>query len=820
MQRSLLLAIVLLLAAIAAALLLLQDSAASATELPATQKEESSAAAEAVANTSGAQATPSTSQPERAVAEAIEPATPPGTTAVLRVFAFYKTQPEETSSPDTEPPARDVLITLRWGTRERANAVREQVLTDASGLATFVGVPPGKWRLQSDRGDSQSIEVVPGEANIAFGLDVGISVAGTVVDSRRNPVANASIWLQTRSPKWYGGRVLTKSDEQGRFALEHIPPHVSLGAFARNHTRSALVDLDVVDTKRRPAEVTLQLLDRGGQLAGIVVDQAGRPIANAIVGVGKQDGRLDMRGKRIIERWSIRSTKTGSNGRFLLEGLLPGKTTMAVRKRGYGIWRSECEVLDQQDQEIRITLQRSGTLHGIVTNNAGEPFAGALIRSYDLEPGIPFIAGGQIDFEETFGYVATTADEHGAYTLPDVTAGTAHVFVQKGGRYLRMGEPVPYATAKLEMPPGGKVEWNPQVTNGRTVEGIVYYKDGHPMPNVFITLIDQKSGKQHVQTNNKDGVFTFVNLDDTTYDVHVQVWNAPKGAPPLERSGVVPDQGRVELHATFDKPVKLAKGTVTGRIDDAGLRIQNLQNAYVSLHHEERWFLEGDKLTDGSFQFDNVAPGKFRLVLKEGDTVLCVSDGHELQPGGQLDVGMLQTRPGGSVRIRVTRDAGTEACDPKVYFRKQGDVASSSVALGIGNEKLVTSLSPGTYQVSAYHKGMASVTASVTVAAGQTSNLSLHLKAGTLTRFETWMPPEQNASNYQYSIQDSVGQTVRSSKGSYGSQSRRPFAFALTLPTGDYTITFAADTTFAGTAKFSVDGSRPEQTVRVDLAAK
>ncbi len=834
MQRSLITAIVLLIALLAAGLWWLQSSATVAPDLPKTPQMVAPEAADVETGSGTTQPEQASVPTERAVASTADATTAKAETAVLRVHAIYKQSEQQQAQLPAEQlpaeqvpadktdrqPASGVLITLRWATREHAYQVREQVVTDAAGLATFVSVPPGRWSLRSDRGARKSFDLEPGETDITFELDYGVSVAGLVVNSKQQPVGNASVWLQSRSPDWAGGNVLTTTGSDGRFLLEHIPAHVSLGAFARNYTRSPLVDLDVIDTTTPPAKVTLQLLDKGGQLSGVVINKEGKPIANALLGIGKQDGRLDMRGDRIIERWSVRSTKTGSDGRFLLEGLQPGPTTIAVKANGYGFWRSDCEIVDQQDQEITIEVERSGTVFGVVTNGKGEPFAGAIIRGYDLAPRTPFIAGGQIDFDETFGYLATTADEQGAYALRDVTAGTAHMYVQKGGRHLQMGEPVPYAHKQLDVPPGGKVEWNPVVSNGRTIEGVVYFQDGHPMPNVFITLIDQKSGKQHVQTNNREGVFLFVNLDDAIYDVHVQVWDQPKDAPPLEQAGIVPDQGRVELRATFDKPIKKAKGTVTGRVDDLGLRIKNIKNAFVTLHSEERWFREGDKLVDGTFTFDEVTPCRFRLVLKEGDTVLGISDWHELLPGAQLDTGVLQTKPGGSVRIQVTRDAGTEACEPKLYFRGDGGVSSSVVRLGLRNEVLVTSLSPGQYRVTGYYKGMASITSSVTIAAGNTTNLTLQLKAGALTRFEVWVPPDQAVDHYEYSITKSTGEVVRNSKGTFGAQSRRPLAFAVTLPHGSYTIEFAADRAFTGKAPFTIDGTQLEQTVRVDLAPK
>ncbi|MGK0303421.1 MAG: hypothetical protein ACI89X_004314, partial [Planctomycetota bacterium] len=389
MQRTLAIAIVLLLAAYAVGLWWLQDTTTAAPNAPESRQDVDPADAnieEGSAPAAAEQAVPN----ERAVAATAEATTAKATSAVLRVHAFY-IAPEHTNSPaGHEQLAAGVQVTLRRASRGYAYAIRERVMTDKSGLATFTGVPPGKWSLRSDRGDRKSIDVTPGETDVGFQLEFGVSVTGSVVNSKQQPIANASVWLQSRNPDWHGGSVLTTTGPDGRFSLENIPPHVSLGALARNYTRSPLVDLDVIDTSNPPAHVTLQLSDRGGQLTGIVRNKDGEPIANARVGMGKQNGRLDIRGDRIIERWSIRSTTTGQDGRFLLEGLLPGTTDVAVQAKGYGFWRSQCEIIDQQEEEITIEVECSGTVFGIVKNGEGEPFAEAIIRCYDLAPGTPF----------------------------------------------------------------------------------------------------------------------------------------------------------------------------------------------------------------------------------------------------------------------------------------------------------------------------------------------------------------------------------------------------------------------------------------------
>lgn len=712
-------------------------------------------------------------------------------------------------------PANGVTLTLRRSTREHAYLVREQRRTDDDGRATFRDVPIGTWSLRSDRGDRKSVEVTPGAKELAFELEVGVTVDGVVRAPGGAAVADASVWLQTRHTDWSGGRVLTLTDADGRFALQHIPPHVSLGALAAGFAQSRLVDLDTVDTSSGRAEVILELGADGGGLHGVVVDDRGRPVQGARVGAGKNKRFLDMRGDRVIEKWSVRSTRTDERGRYALIGLPSGEQPVACSMPGFGVWRSSCQVEAGGSAEVNITLQRAGAIFGQVTKAEGAPFAGALVRAYDRAPGTSFLAGGQIDWDEMFGHFATVADEQGHYELTGVTAGEVHVFVQPGGGHFLDG-PVVHQRTVLEVPPGGRVEWSPEVTEGRVLEGLVLYRDGYPMQNVFVTLSDEATGVERVQTNDRQGVFRFVNLDDAVYSVRVQMWDAPKGSPPLQATGLRPGQARAELIAQHDKPVKLAPGKVLGRIDDVGLRIRNRKDLRVVLASDQRWFRDGGQVEGGAFSFDRVTPCRFRLTLQEGEAVLAHSGWFELKEGEELDVGVLRTVPGGSVRVKAARGAGAETAAPTLYFRHD-DASRSTVVTLTGDEQLVENLTPGHYKVTGYAKGLVSIKGEVAVAAGGVADLRLALTKGVLTKFEVWVPTDQVVAHYDYNIRDAAGIEFRSYGADFGSSPTRPFRISVTMPPGSYTIDYRADDVYVGEQAFDVADQPAAEPIRVDL---
>lgn len=812
MQRSLTLALVLLLALAVAAFWWFRagppPSPADAGAHPPTASAAPGAAASADVPPA-ATAPAATTANERDAANPADAARSETGRGVLRVFARWP----------GDLPAADVHLHVRTASYRRGYQVVGQAVTDAAGLATFVGLDADKYSLRSDRGDRKDVDVTGGEQEVVFELEAGVAVIGRVVAPDDRPVAGASVWLQTQDPLWTGGRALAITGAHGRFALEHVPTKVSLGAFAKGFARSELLDLDVVDTSKPPVDVTLRLLPGGGELVGIVVDERDAPIARALVGIGREDGSIDMRGERVIERWSVRTAETDDRGRFALDGLAAGEQPLTVRATGYGFRRSTCTVVAGETTEVTVQMQRSGTIRGIVRGADDAPMPGARIRCYDIAPKTPFLAGGQIDFDETFGYLAVAADGNGAYEVRDATAGTAWVFAQPGTRP-NWGDPVPYATAELEVPPGGTVEWNPVVTEGHTVAGVVRYRDGHPMGDVFITLIDEKTQAQHVLTNNKEGEFRFTNLEPSTYTARVQYWDAPKGAPALEQSGIVPDRGRVELKAPFDKPVKQAPGSVLGRVDDVGGRIENPKAARVALMSDRNWFRDDGALVDGAFRFDDVEPCRFRLALMEEESTLACSDWFELLPGAVLDTGVLTTVPGGAVHVTVTRASGTEECAPKLWFQQDGAPRGTSLEIGRASEAQVGSLTPGSYRVTAWAKNMAYVETAVTVAAGTTTELPLRFEAGRTCRFSVWLPADATMTRYRYVVAGHDDRVLRDKSGDVGTMPTRPFPVVVSAPLGEWTLTFTADDRLTGAVSFRVTAADGDLELRLDLAAK
>lgn len=692
-------------------------------------------------------------------------------------------------------------------------------LTDEHGRIEFTGVEPCKLYLSTDRRDRMNVEVKPGLNEVDFEVKAGIDVVGTVLDPDGAPVAGATIWLQTASNTWDGGRVLGETVDDGSFTLDNVAPNCSLGAFARGFGPSPLIDLDVVDQSSLPARVELHLLPQGGDLTGRVTDRDGAPVAGAQVAVGDGSQRADYENDRVIEVWGIRCVETDGDGRYTVLGVPAGDNVVTARAPGFGIWRGNAGIMAGTTTTLDPTLLRSAVLFGTVTDKDGVPDAGARISAYDREPGTHFLAGGQIDFDLPFGNVGTVADEQGRYRLEGVTPGTAWLFAQRQSGGTRGGVSVAVEHATIEIVAGSEMRWDPVIDVGRSVAGVVRYRDGYPIPHLFITLHDERTGEDRVINSDKEGCFRFLCLDDSTYEVRVQPpFDAPRDNVPPRRSGIVPDQGPVEITVEYDKPKKEVPGTVSGRIADAGGRIRNPKATTVTLDSDAGWFFPGNKVVDGAFRFEQVRPCRFRVILKEEETVLASTDWFELAAAGEVDVGVLTTEPAGALRIHVARAEGAEDFEPKLYLRREGDPLSTTIAPGRSADVLVPNLTPGDYEVSGWFKGMIGVKATSAVSVGQTADLTIELQPGATGKIDVWWPEDRATSERRgYRITDASGTVVQEYEGRLHTMPTRPYELRFTLAAGRQHLEFWTDDGLRGELDFEIPASLVAPTLRVDL---
>jgi hypothetical protein len=425
------------------------------------------------------------------------------------------------------------------------------------------------------------------------------------------------------------------------------------------------------------------------------------------------------------------------------------------------------------------------------------------VRAFPTAIAETFLQGGQYDFDSTFGYASAVADEAGRYRLLRAEPGELHLYAGPGGRRTSMGT-VPWANAVLHAQPGAAIEWNAKIDAGLTVRGVVRYRDGAPMPNVFITLSEPGSKAQRrVVVNGKDGRFRFVRLQKQPYDIAVQVWDPPSGSPPVGAREVWPDTGEIEVIAAFDAPKKRQNGSVRGTIADPAGRLTGRLS--VILSKGGSWYTQSH-LEGMSFRFDDVEPGTVQVIAMSGEDPVLFGPKVELHDAEQKDFGTLSTEPGGKVRLTIGREPGTEAMQPKLFLQQNGASHARSVTIAAGvNELLIDNLCTGAYELSAYEKGLAATRAKCTVVANAETPARITLRPTTQRELVVEYMAAQKIAHIRVLGANGVEEFAR--EGRYVQE--RPLRIDLALPVGRFTLRVETEGGGVAETAFAVESLAP-----------
>jgi protocatechuate 3,4-dioxygenase beta subunit len=297
------------------------------------------------------------------------------------------------------------------------------------------------------------------------------------------------------------------ADAEGRFALGPLPPG-EYDVFAERDGQHGFAHLSLSE-ERPDAEATVYL----GTLVhieGVVLDEAGQPIAEAIVTASSE-----------VEGPPFDDATTGPDGRFRLGPMAPGPYTFGVDAEGYRALEMHGVQVSASPSPLSFTLPRAYVLAGTVTDTEGRPLADIEVeatrtapsprRMLDREPPLPEEEGDTEpdDSEELSGESSSVfTDEEGRFLLE----------LDEPGRYTLTASGDSFLLARLEVDaPASGLRF--QLRGGGTLEGSVVDARGEPLEQVQLTvqLGPDARGRVLETTSEEQGRFTLGGLPPGTY---------------------------------------------------------------------------------------------------------------------------------------------------------------------------------------------------------------------------------------------------------------------------------------------------------------
>jgi uncharacterized GH25 family protein len=323
-------------------------------------------------------------------------------------------------------------------------AQERHCVSDANGAFRIPGVPEGIYALKVDVPWGAEINVRPrrveaipaGRQDVRVVVEAGATICGHVVDAKRRPVAQC----------WINASPSDTSEEQGAQAESHTCQVRPDGTFTLSGLEDRPQDLSVQSNssnanyrQARVAKVAVGtkdleiVLQDGLTIAGVVVDESGKPVGSVAVLVSQQGEAHD---SYSTNAW------TDSNGKFALLGLEPGQYTVDHLPWDQdNVWVFEAPVTCAAGTtDLRIVATKGLPISGTVVDESGAPIANAEVKGDSAKGGAARHAQSGADGKFRFGAfpasstitLTATAAGHAGLVVRDVAPGTKDVKIVLG----------------------------------------------------------------------------------------------------------------------------------------------------------------------------------------------------------------------------------------------------------------------------------------------------------------------------------------------------------------------------------------------------
>jgi hypothetical protein len=613
-------------------------------------------------------------------------------------------------------------------------------VTDEQGVFLGERVPTGSvvanaagfnWGVGSslspklfERDCTRRIDVVAGRTTeVALAVYSEVDLNGRVVDPAGSPVAGATIWIAELGDWPSFGIERAHSDPAGRFHCSLLERAKWISAWAPGYAPAPAVRYDE-HAHDGHAEIELQLLDRCGRVFGSAFDDAGRPVARAFVEVcGPWGQPRTLRDGTFGEQPPARRTRTRSDGGFdVTSAPLGSAVHLVVRAPGLAPAWKQFPLTANEERRIDVTLSAGGRLFGTLRTEDDQPLAGVEVRVGPPD-GVP---EPRSDVLDSF----TRSDEAGGFELDHLPAGPLEASIDAGE----------HGTAKLsfEVGNGESREWDPELSRGAAIRGLVVDEHGAPCIGwkIRARLEKYEAGLEPPPDVSTDGAgrFTVSRCADRAYSLAVR-----EPPPPghydsffsdVVLRGVRPDreERRIEIPAAA-RPSAFLDGRV---VDDAGQPIEQVALYLCQSGGGSDCVGENAGGARG-FHLGPLPPGDYSMFLWKDGLPQIELGRKTLVADRALDLGALVLPTPGFADVDARRADGTEAEDGDIRIWSD-ELQDSANVSRIGDHFHSAPLAPGRYVLTG-GQNMAAAWIPFDVAAGQTVKLSITVEPGAVRSF-------------------------------------------------------------------------------------
>lgn len=456
----------------------------------------------------------------------------------------------------------------------------EVTVTNAAGTVMFTGTSddngafslvlvPGSYTVTAVYHGQTGTKTVTVDKDTTVTVEVGLpyTMSGTVTNEDGTPASNAIIYYEKDGVT---GSVSVNDD--GTYSID-------LGAgtytvYASNGTSTSDAIQVVLDTDKT-VDITLAVPESGYTVAGVVVDDQGNRLENAIVSV------LYGNDKKLYKRLS-----TDSNGEFSIRGVPDNEYYLAAQwtneGKTYVTYADTTVVVPSEGMEsVVLTVlyrepvqpptpdiglgdyepeasEATYSIDGTVLDEDGNEISGATVYLYSYDH----------ETKEWTKVAETTSDADGYYIFEKLVPGIYRVDIS-------------YEASK-------QVE---AVMGNYVVSGYAVDEDGNPYAGARVDLLDENGALLYWDTTSEDGYYEFAEIPSGHYQVRI-----------------TPADSYTETDSNPDEAPDTYK--ISGDCEPG---------ATVTLYDEDGNEVDSMVCEDGFYEFTGLEPGNYQVVITPAD---------------------------------------------------------------------------------------------------------------------------------------------------------------------------------------------------------